>query len=200
MRFYKGSMGDPLAEYKEKRRFEKTPEPAPVEKNSGKDIFVVQKHLASRLHYDLRLEVGGVLKSWAVPKGPSLNPADKRLAVVTEDHPLDYAGFEGVIPEGLYGAGTVMVWDTGTYENTSEKDGKRISMDEGLRKGHISFKLHGKKLKGAFSMVLMKGRGEGNWLIMKADDGGASNKDVLTEKPDSALTGRSLEDITKARK
>lgn len=190
-------MADPLAEYKEKRKFDKTPEPGPVQKSSGKDIFVVQKHLASHLHYDLRLEAGGVLKSWAVPKGPSLNPKEKRLCVMTEDHPVDYASFEGVIPEG-YGAGTVMVWDTGTYENLSEKDGKPISMDEGLRKGHISFKLHGKKLKGSWSMVKTRfGGSEKNWLLMKAADEGASEKDILAEKPDSALTGKSLEEISK---
>lgn len=177
-------MEDSLNEYKKKRDFGKTPEPSGG-KSSSRPIFVVQKHDASRLHYDFRLEINGVLKSWAVPKGPSLNPKDKRLAVLVEDHPLDYANFEGIIPEG-YGAGTVMVWDHGTVEG---------NLEEGLRGGHMSFTLHGKKLKGEWSLVQLKG-GK-NWLLMKKADGFASEKDVLAEKPDSALTGRSLEEIVK---
>jgi bifunctional non-homologous end joining protein LigD len=180
-------MEDPLKEYKEKRRFEKTPEPAGLRKSSGKNIFVVQKHDASRLHYDFRLEIDGVLKSWAVPKGPSLDPKDKRLAVMTEDHPLDYAKFEGVIPEG-YGAGTVMVWDTGTFENAGE-----ASLGDGLRKGHMSFTLHGKKLKGGWSLIQM--RGGRNWLLAKKDDEHAGSRDILAEEPDSAISGKSMEEI-----
>ena len=178
-------MEDPLKEYKEKRRFGKTPEPTGG-KSSGKNIFVVQKHDASRLHYDFRLEIDGVLKSWAVPKGPSLNPKDKRLAVMTEDHPLDYADFEGVIPDGLYGAGPVIVWDTGVVDG---------ELEAGLRKGHMSFTLHGKKLKGEWSLVQLKG-GK-NWLLIKKDDGFASDRDILAEMPDSVLSGRSIQDVLK---
>lgn len=181
---------DSLREYKEKRKFDKTPEPAGIVKSSaGKLIFVVQKHDASRLHYDFRLEIDGVLKSWAVPKGPSLNPKDKRLAVMTEDHPLDYADFEGVIPEG-YGAGTVMVWDHGTVEGVGS------TLDEGLKKGHMSFILKGKKLKGEWSLVQLKGRDDKNWLLIKKQDEFASEEDVLVSKPDSVLSGKSLKDIT----
>ena len=176
---------DQLREYKKKRDFDKTPEPSGG-KSSGKAIFVVQKHDASHLHYDLRLEINGVLKSWAVPKGPSLKPKDKRLAVRTEDHPLNYANFEGIIPEG-YGAGTVMVWDRGGFEcGDAEK---------GLKEGKLAFTLHGKKLKGKWSLFQMKNRGEKNWLLSKKDDEFASEKDILTERPDSVLSERSLQEI-----
>lgn len=177
-------MEDKLAEYR-KKRSSKTPEPIGG-RSGSKPIFVVQKHDASHLHYDLRLEIDGVLKSWAVPKGPSLNPKDKRLAVMTEDHPLDYAKFEGIIPEG-YGAGTVMVWDRGTVGGELETE---------LKKGHISFTLHGKKLKGGWSLVQLKG--SKNWLLMKKQDEFADEDDILKTKPDSTLTGRSLEGIRKA--
>lgn len=193
-------MQDPLKAYKEKRDFKKTSEPEGLRKTSGEDIFVIQKHQASHLHYDLRLEVDGVLKSWAVPKGPSLNPQDKRLAIMTEDHPVDYAEFEGVIPEG-YGAGTVMVWDKGTYVNLSEDESQPISMDEGLRKGHISFELMGEKLEGAWDMIKAKwGGSEKNWLLIKRKDEDASEKDILKTKPNSAKTGRSLEQILNREK
>src|SRR5438132_14072783 len=137
----------PLEEYRRKRRFKETPEPPPkVEAKSG-HRFVVQKHRASHLHYDFRLEMEGVLKSWAVPKGPSLNPGDKRLAMMVEDHPLDYRTFEGTIPAGNYGAGTVMVWDEGTYcarQTADRVEGERL-LREGLAKGHLSFVLNGQK-------------------------------------------------------
>src|ERR671915_15550 len=131
-----------LTEYKKKRKFNKTPEPGPKKKRtrSGR-MFVIQKHRATALHYDFRLEVDGVLKSWAVPKGPSADPKDKRLAMPTEDHPLDYIDFEGVIPEGEYGGGTVIVWDTGTYVNASEKKGKAVTLDDALRGGHAKVRL-----------------------------------------------------------
>lgn len=126
--------------------------------------FVVHEHHASRLHYDFRLEIGGVLKSWAVPKGPSMNPQDKRLAVMVEDHPLEYGQFEGIIPEGHYGAGAVLIWDEGTFQ--AEGDAEKA-----LRKGKVSFTLEGKKLRGGFSLVLLKGRGSGkDWLLIKARD------------------------------
>lgn len=159
-------------------------------------LFVVQKHDATHLHYDFRLEVDGVLKSWAIPKGPSLNPGDKRLAMQVEDHPYDYHDFEGVIAQG-YGAGTVMVWDEGNYMavgastfNESEK-----LMEEGLKKGHLSFVLNGHKLKGEFTLVHMHGTNKENqWLLVKKDDKYASAKDV-TKKGLSVLTNRSLDEI-----
>src|SRR5687767_9053879 len=140
-----------LSLYKKKRNFSDTPEPAGKIKSSASKLkFVVQKHAASRLHYDFRLEVDGVLKSWAVPKGPSLNPKDKRLAMMVEDHPFDYRTFEGTIPEGNYGAGTVMVWDQGEVGGVESKDraGSERELREGLEKGRLSFILHGEKLRG----------------------------------------------------
>jgi DNA ligase D-like protein (predicted 3'-phosphoesterase) len=135
---------DPLSRYRRKRHLEKTPEPAGgARPGGGEPVFVVQKHAARTLHYDFRLEVDGVLKSWAVPKGPSLNPRDKRLAVPTEDHPLEYADFEGVIPEGEYGAGTVMVWDLGTFENVTEKKGVPVPLAEAVAHGHVKVILKG---------------------------------------------------------
>src|SRR6195256_5369297 len=156
-----------LEEYKRKRRFEDTPEPPPkVEKKSG-HRFVVQKHRASRLHYDFRLEMDGVLKSWAVPKGPSMNPADKRLAMQVEDHPVSYFDFEGIIPEGNYGAGTVMVWDVGTWQPMG-------NADEMLAKGDLKFRLQGKKLNGEFVLAHMRTRRPGSkgteWLLIKKKD------------------------------
>jgi bifunctional non-homologous end joining protein LigD len=171
----------PLEEYKRKRRFEETPEPPPkVEKKTG-HRFVVQKHRATRLHYDFRLEMEGVLKSWAVPKGPSLDPADKRLAMQVEDHPVSYFDFEGTIPQGNYGAGTVMVWDVGTWEPLSPKpvNGKYVpgTEDEAvemLQKGDLKFRLHGKKLNGDFALIHMKARRPGSkgteWLMIKKQD------------------------------
>jgi bifunctional non-homologous end joining protein LigD len=139
----------PLADYRRKRKFTETPEPAGrARRNDRSRIFVVQKHDASRLHYDFRLAINGVLVSWAVPKGPSMNPGEKRLAVRTEDHPLDYADFEGVIPEGQYGAGTVMVWDKGWYEPAAD-----VPMDRQLGRGKIDIVLHGRKLRGGFTLI-----------------------------------------------
>ncbi len=138
-----------LTEYKKKRKFDKTPEPGPKKKRTRSGhIFVVQKHRATQLHYDFRLEADGVLKSWAVPKGPSLDPKVKRLAMQVEDHPVDYAKFEGVIPEGEYGGGTVMVWDYGTYEPENNEN-----VSEALRKGELKFTLNGEKLQGSWVLV-----------------------------------------------
>lgn len=165
-----------LKEYQEKREFGRTPEP---EKSSERDgggepIFVVQRHDASRLHFDFRLEADGVLKSWAVPKGPSMNPGEKRLAVQVEDHPLDYAGFEGVIPEGNYGAGTVEIWDNGTYDYS----GRFRNMDEALQQGVVEVRLHGRKLKGVFTLVRTSMDGKKNdWLLMKKEDNYAVHYD-----------------------
>src|SRR5574338_455511 len=149
-----------LDKYKAKRNFKKTPEPK-ARKKSGKSstLFVIQKHNATNLHYDFRLEVDGVLKSWAVPKGPSLNPADKRLAMMVEDHPFDYKDFEGVIPAGEYGGGQVIIWDNGTYHSlfSDDRNESERFMREGLAKGEIKFVLEGKKLKGEFVLVKMKG-------------------------------------------
>ena len=184
----------PLEEYKRKRRFEETPEPPPkLEKKAG-HRFVVQKHRATRLHYDFRLEMQGVLKSWAVPKGPSLNPADKRLAMQVEDHPVDYGGFEGVIPEGEYGGGTVMVWDTGTWTPESP------DIAAALKKGDLKFQLHGKKLRGSWVLVRTHGFGSSSgksWLLIKHRDEFASTEDIATTEPKSAVSKRLLADIAR---
>lgn len=174
-----------LGTYKKKRRFNETPEPeGKVEKAADKLTFVVQRHDASRLHYDFRLEADGVLKSWAVPKGPSLNPSDKRLAVMVEDHPVSYGTFEGDIPEGNYGAGHVDVWDHGTYEPVNEK-GEVITEKEflqNLKEGSIKFAMKGRKLKGEFALVQMKGRGENNWLLIKHRDKYATDEAYDSEE------------------
>jgi bifunctional non-homologous end joining protein LigD len=184
-----------LEEYRRKRDFEKTPEPPPgrVRLKSDKLSYLIQKHDATRLHYDFRLELDGVLLSWAVTKGPSVNPEDKRLAVRTEDHPLSYGSFEGTIPKGEYGGGTVMLWDTGTWEPVGEPH-------DGLKKGHLSFVLHGKRLKGKWDLIRMRGKDEKreNWLLIKGDDKFANkraNGDALKDHSASVKTGRSMEEI-----
>ncbi len=157
-------------------------------------IFTVQKHQASRLHYDFRLEVGGVLKSWAVPKGPSMDPAMKRLAVQVEDHDLDYAEFEGVIEEGAYGAGPVLVWDCGWFE-VDGGIGATASAEAKLRSGQLDLLLHGKRLKGGFALVRMKGRPK-QWLLIKCrDDEAQPGSDVTHDCQTSVLTGRSIRDL-----
>jgi len=191
---------DFLKEYHKKRDFDVSSEPFGKSKNKkDKEIFVLQKHQASHLHYDFRLAVDGVLKSWAVPKGPSTDPDEKRLAVPTEDHPMEYADFEGVIPEGQYGGGTVMLWDAGTYKNTRIDDnGKLIPMKEQIEKGHITFELEGKKLKGGFSLIrFQKGKDE-KWLLKKVEDEEADAKKNLTSTENkSVLTGRTMDQIKK---
>ena len=179
-----------LAEYNRKRRFEVTPEPAgkPTRARKKNLEFVVQKHRASRLHYDFRLEHDGVMLSWAVPKGPSLDPANKRFAMQTEDHPIEYNQFEGVIPEGEYGGGTVMIWDRGTWE--PEVD----DVDAALAKGDLKFTLHGTKLKGSWVLVRMRGR---QWLLIKHRDKAASNLDIAAAKPRSAVSRRTLAGIAR---
>ena len=200
------SLAMALEEYKRKRRFEDTPEPPPkVETKSG-NRFVVQKHEATRLHYDFRLEMEGVLKSWAVPKGPSLDPADKRLAMQVEDHPVSYFDFEGNIPEGNYGAGSVMVWDVGTWQPLSPVpvDGKYVPGTEAeavamLAKGDLKFRLNGKRLKGDFALIKMKGRRPGSkgneWLMIKKHDQYVEEGYDAGEIDESALSGRSMEEI-----
>ena len=188
----------PLEEYRRKRKFTETPEPVGrVRRRDGRRIFVVQKHDASRLHYDFRLAINGVLVSWAVPKGPSMNPAEKRLAVRTEDHPLEYADFEGVIPQGQYGAGTVMVWDKGTYEPLGD-----LAPDEQLKQGKIAVVLQGKKLRGGFTLIQTGRRSAGasdrkRWLLVKHRDEQADPAwNVESPTLDySALTGRTLKQI-----
>ena len=194
-----------LSLYKKKRSFDETPEPGAKLKSSKRGAlkFVVQKHAASRLHYDFRLEMRGVLKSWAVPKGPSLNPEDKRLAMMVEDHPYDYRDFEGIIPEGNYGAGTVIVWDEGTYEALGHEDEPVKQQEKALlaewHKGDLKIVLHGKKLKGAFALVQMKGRGENAWLLIKKKDDHSATKDI-TRDDKSVKSGRRLEEIAKDKK
>jgi bifunctional non-homologous end joining protein LigD len=185
----------PLTTYRKKRDFKKTPEPkgraARPSKRRG-PMYVIQKHAASHLHYDFRLELDGVLKSWAVPKGPSLNPADKRLAVEVEDHPVEYGDFEGTIPKGEYGGGSVLLWDRGTWSPVGDPH-------EGLRKGRFSFQLHGEKLQGKWLLVRMKGRDEDRkptWLLFKERDAEARTRgDVLVNEPQSVKTGRTLEEV-----
>jgi bifunctional non-homologous end joining protein LigD len=190
-----------LKEYKKKRSFSSTPEPFGGHPDSKTLQFVVQKHAASHLHYDFRLEMDGVLKSWAIPKGPSLNPADKRLAMEVEDHPFDYKDFEGIIPAGNYGAGTVMVWDEGTYEPLQETNGTKAAEEKALLKelhdGSLKFRLNGKKLKGEFALVRTKGRGENSWLLIKHRDRYASETPV-TDKDKSVLSKKTLEQIAKS--
>lgn len=195
-----------LAKYKAKRHFKDTPEPkGKTSRSQDKLIFTVQRHHASHLHYDFRLELNGVLKSWAVPKGPSLNPKDKRLAMMVEDHPKDYAGFEGDIPQGNYGAGHVDVWDQGTYEPIDEK-GDVISAAQfakNLKAGSIKFRMKGKKLKGDFALVHMK-RGERTWLLIKHKDKYATdeayNSEDYAKKSSLAYTASRTKKSTPVKK
>lgn len=185
-----------LKEYRKKRDFRRTSEPRGREESApaARGLYVIQKHAASRLHYDLRLEMNGVLKSWAVPKGPSLDPAEKRLAVQVEDHPLEYGGFEGTIPKGQYGGGTVMLWDRGTWE--AEGDPARE-----FPQGKLSFRLHGEKLRGSWALARMRerdGQPGNNWLLIKHQDGEAVPEEryrVVEAKPLSVASHRTLAEI-----
>ena len=188
----------PLKEYREKRNFDVTAEPKGARsgtKSASELLYVIQKHRASQLHYDFRLEWHGILLSWAVPKGPSLDPSVKRLATRVEDHPVEYGGFEGVIPEGEYGGGTVMLWDRGTW--TPEVD----DVDAALDKGDLKFTLAGKKLRGSWVLVRTKlgygGSTKPQWLLIKHRDRYASSGDILAEKPRSVLTNRLLAEIAR---
>jgi len=189
----------PLREYRGKRRFDVTSEPsgdAPVLRPRSKTLlYVIQKHRASHLHYDFRLEWNGVLLSWAIPKGPSPDPSVKRLATQTEDHPLDYAEFEGVIPPGEYGGGTVMVWDIGTWSP------EVADVDQALAGGELKFTLAGKKLKGSWVLVRTRGfgrhAGRPSWLLIKHKGEFASNRDITREEPYSAVSHRSLAEIAR---
>lgn len=187
-----------LKKYKAKRNLKHSPEPSAIikKRKKGSPLFVVQKHAARSLHYDFRLEVDGVLKSWAVPKGPSMNPKDKRLAIMVEDHPIDYKDFEGVIPKG-YGAGKVLVWDRGVYA-IDEGDEPEKKAKQGLKKGYLHLTLLGKKLKGMFSLIKLKNTDK-NWLLIKKQDGYASSQDV-TKKKRSVISDLTLEQIGETKK
>jgi bifunctional non-homologous end joining protein LigD len=188
-------MPDPLKKYRQMRDFGETPEPAGGKPKKGKrPMFVIQKHQASRLHYDFRLEMEGVLKSWAVPKGPSYDPATKRLAMMTEDHPYDYGSFEGVIPEGNYGAGNVIIWDTGTWEFIEPGD----DPVKAVQQGKLTFRLYGKKMFGEWALVKIRGRSpKGNeWLLIKHRDQYANpNVDVTEVAPRSVISNLDVTEI-----
>ncbi len=184
-----------LREYRRKRRFDMTPEPTGEPNESGQAAgrlrYVIQKHQATSLHYDFRLEWDGVLLSWAIPKGPSLDPSVKRLAVRVEDHPIDYANFEGVIPAGEYGAGTVIVWDRGTWVPETP------DVDTALRRGELKFTLHGTKLRGSWVLVRTRSSyppssGRPAWLLIKHGDAYASDRDITAAMPDSVVSQRTL--------
>lgn len=192
-----------LQTYRDRRDFRRSSEPSGKNgrKPESRPIFVIQKHDASRLHYDFRLEIDGVLKSWAVPKGPSPAPRSKRLAVETEDHPLDYADFEGVIPEDEYGGGTVLVWDAGSWKNHSEDDdGKPMSAVRAHESGKLVFELWGKKLRGKWSLVRMDSSdSRQNWLLIKGKDEHAdARRNPVSTEPLSVLSGRDLKGIRRS--
>lgn len=186
--------------YEEKRNMDATPEPSSSgsEKSSGdRPVFVIHKHDASNLHYDFRLEIEGALKSWVLPKGPSTDPSQKRLAIPTEDHPMEYADFEGVIPEGQYGAGTVMVWDRGTYKNINMEDDHTVPMSEGYKTGNIGVDLDGEKIKGGYALFKPSSNNlDGNWLLIKMDDDKAdARRNPTSTENKSVKTGRTMQQI-----
>jgi DNA ligase D-like protein (predicted 3'-phosphoesterase) len=189
-----------LNQYRQKRDFAKAAEPRGRKKSSAQKkrkqpLFVVQQHAARAMHYDFRLEIDGVLVSWAVPKGPSTNPRDKRLAVLTENHPLEYADFEGVIPEGQYGAGEVIVWDRGMYENLKSPK----SLADCFADGALEFFVHGEKLQGGYALVRMK-ESDKTWLLIKmADEYADLRRNSVTSEPESVLSGETINDLKKKR-
>lgn len=192
------ALDERLREYEKKRDLNASPEPKGDGKKTGRNepIFVIQKHDARNLHYDFRLEVDGVLASWAVPKGPSTDPKVKRLAIHVEDHPIDYADFEGVIPEDMYGAGTVLVWDHGPYRNLMAEKDDPLSMKESIEEGHVEVWLEGKKLRGGYALVQMKDRGENQWLLIKMKDQEAdARRNPVSTEPNSVISNASLEEI-----
>jgi len=193
-----------LTLYNKKRNFKETSEPSgKLKKSASKLEFVVQRHKASRLHYDFRLEMDGVLKSWAVPKGPSLNPKDKRLAMMVEDHPYDYKNFKGVIPEGNYGAGIVEIWDNGMYADigNSSKEAAEKKLKSGLKAGNLKFRLFGKKLKGEFALVKLNGTEDNSWLLIKHNDEYAvDNYNSEEETPENSPINKWLKENKKAVK
>ncbi len=187
---------DKLATYHSKRDLSASGEPAGGSPGT-EPRFVVQRHEASTVHFDFRLEVDGVLKSWAVPKGPSTDPDQKRLASPTEDHPLDYAEFEGPIPEGSYGAGTVIVWDTGSYQNLTSRHGETVPMADAVAGGHAKVWLDGEKLRGGYALTRTRLRGREQWLLVKTNDEHADRRrNPARTQPESVLTGRRNADIS----
>src|ERR1700704_4196455 len=199
-----------LTEYRRKRDFAKTHEPSgersAPESSEGRLRFVIQKHAASQLHFDLRLELDGVMKSWAVPKGPSMDPSVKRLAMQVEDHPIDYNTFEGTIPKGEYGGGTVMLWDRGTYssDTASSPDEEEDAIRDGLKRGDLKITFYGERLRGCFALIRMKFARDGSsskpqWLLIKHRDKFASDGDVVAENMISVDTGRTMEEIASGK-
>jgi DNA ligase D-like protein (predicted 3'-phosphoesterase) len=194
-------MSDKLKKYSEKRDFRRTGEPRGEGKPRCRRRFVIQKHDASRLHYDLRLQVGDVLASWAVPKGPATDPSDKRLAIETEDHPVNYIDFEGVIPEGEYGAGTVLVWDQGEYRNLREEEDDGKDMQASLDDGLIKVWLEGEKLSGGYALKRIRDGDKPQWLLIKMDDEEAdARRRPTSTEPESVKTGRDLEEIAEQKR
>lgn len=184
----------------DKRDMDETPEPASSESEASsgnKPIFVIHKHDTDNLHYDFRLEIEGVLKSWILPEGPSTNPAQKRIAIPTEDQPVDYADFEGVIPEGQSGAGAIMVWDRGTYKNINMEDDHTVPMDEGYKTGQIGVYLKGKKIQGGYALFKQSSDKVGvDWLLIKMDDDKANaHRDPISSENKSVKTGRTMQQI-----
>lgn len=187
-------MATRLDQYLAKRDLKKSGEPKGGKARKGAPLFVIQQHDASRMHFDFRLEVDGVLASWAVPKGPSTDPRERRMAIRTEDHPLDYASFEGVIPEGEYGAGAVIVWDAGTFDNAGETD-----LTQGLRDGHIVVDLHGSKLHGGYALTRMRSGDDEQWLLVKTrDDAADARRNPVSTEPKSVLSGKTVDDMERS--
>lgn len=191
--------------YEKKRNFHTTPEPRGGSSSENEQpIFVIQEHDASSHHFDFRIEVDGTLKSWAVPKGPSTDPSEKRLAVPTEDHPLDYADFEGVIPEDEYGGGTVIIWDRGPYENITEKDGDLRAVTDSLKEGHLLIRLHGEKLQGGYALQRFRDGDDDEdeqWLLIKMDDDEAdARRNPVSTEPKSVTSGRTIDEVTEAER
>lgn len=188
----------PLKRYRSKRKFDRTSEPFGTSgKKNHEPVFVIQKHDASNLHYDFRIEVDGILKSWAIPKGPSTDPRQKRLALPTEDHPLEYANFEGVIPEEEYGGGKVIVWDAGTFRNLKEDETEGAkSVSESIKDGHITIWLDGKKLKGGYALIRTNQGKSERWLFIKMDDKEAdARRNPVSTEPKSVISGKTIEEI-----
>lgn len=191
------SKDDRLERYRTKRDFRHTAEPRGRRRKSRSGPrFVIQQHDATSLHYDFRLEVGGVLKSWAVPKGPSTNPEEKRLAIPTEDHPLEYEDFEGVIPEGQYGAGAVLVWDAGTYRNLSQHRDEGLPLEQALDAGHVAVWLEGNKLRGGYALTRIRTGKKEAWLLVKAADAEADRRrNPVRTQPESILSARTIAEL-----